>query len=128
MISDTSNYLFFYGSLKQAYPTQDQLGIRTAIRFVSEVQTQGDLYDLGAYPAMVHGDGIVYGELYELADEQALPILDEYEGFDPDAPASSLYVRELLACGERLAWVYIFQGDLLLEERLVTGIWPKELA
>jgi len=37
-----------------------------------------DLFDLGSYPAMTEGEGVVHGELYEVEDA-LLPRLDAYE-------------------------------------------------
>ncbi len=125
MNSGPFTYLFFYGSLKKAFSIQDQLGIRGALSFVEEASIAGQLYDLGPYPALVKGTGTVYGELFALRDEKVLTILDEYEGFDPDSPKTSFYIRELASCGERSVWIYVFQGDLRFAERLEEGIWPK---
>lgn len=118
-------YLFFYGSLKKDFPIQDQLGISASLSFVEYGQLAGTLYDLGDYPALVAGTDKVQGEIFAIWDEAVLRQLDEYEGYDPLSPETSLYVRELASCGERLVWVYIYQGDLRFAERLVAGFWPS---
>jgi len=125
MSSPPIGYLFCYGSLKRAFNTQDKLGIRQSLTFVAYCNMPGQLFDLGPYPAMIHGPGIVYGELFEFHDKEVLTVLDQYEGYQPDDPAASLYIRELGSCGERSVWVYYYQREVRFAERLVEGIWPK---
>lgn len=77
------------------------------------------LYDLGEYPAAVFGGNTqIVGEVLELPDDAGtLAALDEYEGFDPDDPQGSLYlrVRRLvrLSGGRSLScWSYAYNGDV----------------
>ena len=79
------------------------------------------MYDLGGYPGAVlqdgEGDTAIVGEVLELPDEADLiRRLDEYEGFDPDRPEASLYVRVerpvVMAGGGRVvASVYEYRGE-----------------
>ena len=50
------------------------------------------LVDLGAFPALIPGDGIVEGVVLEL-DTEAMVITDRLEGFHPDR-SHSLYLRK----------------------------------
>lgn len=56
----------------------------------------GQLFDLGPYPALVAGDGVVAGELWLLDESnlaETLQVLDEIEGYvGPSGP--NLYLRE----------------------------------
>ena len=68
-----------------------------------------DMYDVGWYPAIVDGDNLIIGELYQvpLSDMQSIDML-EGEG--------SLYVKkcETVTCAdgnETLAYVYVYLGD-----------------
>lgn len=54
-----------------------------------------DLFDLGEYPAMVSGKGWVAGEVYEVNDD-ILSQLDRAEGFLPENPDHSLYIRRMV--------------------------------
>jgi gamma-glutamylcyclotransferase (GGCT)/AIG2-like uncharacterized protein YtfP len=83
-------------------------------RFVCAGCARGTLYDLGAFPGMKEGDNgsTVQGELYELLDPQTFfDTLDLIEGYWPEQPERSLYVRRLVTVstsqGEQTAWVYI---------------------
>ena len=58
----------------------------------------GLLYDLGPYPAVVHGAGKVWGEVFEV-DATVLAALDAIEAFYPDAPADKSGLTEQAESG-----------------------------
>jgi gamma-glutamylcyclotransferase (GGCT)/AIG2-like uncharacterized protein YtfP len=70
--------LFVYGTLKRGYglnrylKTSDFLGVEVVEGFT--------LYSNGGFPYMVKGDGVVYGEVYEVSDKDVMDILDVIEG------------------------------------------------
>ena len=68
------------------------------------------MYDLGDYPALVEGDGVARGELFEIEDGSVLAALDAFEGCDPMDPALSLFARCMtdLLNGGGNAWVYFY--------------------
>ena len=81
----------------------------------------GRLFDTGSYPAAIPAASPserVHGELYEIAPAQApelLALLDRYEGYLPDTPGRSLFLRQrtLVARKDRepvRAWVYVYNG------------------
>ena len=86
----------------------------------------GVLVDLGAYPALVPGDGIVKGVILQMKLE-ALKITDRIEGYHPDRHRC-LYVREevFVRCEdgqEAVAWTYLFANSAGVADcpRLVVG-------
>ncbi|NON61172.1 gamma-glutamylcyclotransferase [Acidianus sp. RZ1] len=82
-------YIFVYGSLRYGYELHHLLKDK---RLVGLGFIEGyKMLDLGNYPGIVRGDGIVWGEVYDI-DEQLLMLLDEVEDYrgKPD----DLYVRE----------------------------------
>jgi gamma-glutamylcyclotransferase (GGCT)/AIG2-like uncharacterized protein YtfP len=82
-------YIFVYGSLRFGFELNHFL---KNSRFVGLAFTEGfKMYDLGAYPGVVKGDGVIYGEVYEI-DDELLRKLDEVE--DYTGSPSDLYVRE----------------------------------
>ncbi|RZU98749.1 gamma-glutamylcyclotransferase family protein [Spiribacter vilamensis] len=83
--------LFIYGLLRPGFEGAKLLG---NARSLGEATTQGWLYDLGGYPGLVAGDGIVHGEVCEV-DDARLPEIDAFEQYDPADPAGSLYVRDV---------------------------------
>lgn len=109
-------------------------------RRVGTCRIRGRLVDLGDYPGLVLADdGSVMAELYELpfggAGSQelrdlrsALAAIDEFEGFDPNDPEGSEYVRRYVALehpANEAAWVYVLNKAPRRAEPLKTGDWAK---
>lgn len=68
-------------------------------RFVGVAQVPGRLVDVGRYPGLLHGEGQVTGEVYEV-DDAHLARLDAVEDMVPGDRAASQYWREeLTVCG-----------------------------
>jgi len=93
----------------------------------------GLLYDLGPYPAVVHGAGNVRGEVFEV-DATVLAVLDEIEAFYPDAPEDkSEYLREEVVVqmdGAEVtlsAWFYRFNQSIAGKHRIEHGDYLRFL-
>ena len=127
--------LFVYGSLKPGFSNYALIE-----RFVHDARSgriRGILADLGSFPALIPGDGLVEGVVLEL-DQAALAITDRIEGYAPKRD-TCLYWRkqvvlELDDGGQVTAWVYEFaepqriSGHPRLVAREIGGIpvhaWP----
>jgi len=83
--------LFIYGTLRSGQPHAPRLGGAEALGLATVV---GELRNLGDYPGLEDGTGIVHGELLRIP-EAALSRIDELEGYDPDDPEGSLFRREM---------------------------------
>ncbi|WP_424160298.1 gamma-glutamylcyclotransferase family protein [Thermocrinis sp.] len=116
---NTKTYLFVYGTLKRG-GTRNWL--LEGFPFLGRAKAKGFvLYDLGPFPAMVPGAGLVYGEVYEVSEE-ILRDLDWIEG------VPILYRRELIDVvfedGFSLkAWAYIYNGNVKGFPRIEDGEW-----
>jgi gamma-glutamylcyclotransferase (GGCT)/AIG2-like uncharacterized protein YtfP len=102
--------LFAYGTLR---PGQSNFGRIAEFVVAHEPATiEGELVDLGAYPALIEGDGIVEGDLLTM-QLKALDITDRIEGYQPER-SGSFYVRRkvtvtlLKARATVHAWTYFF--------------------
>lgn len=85
--------LFVYGTLLRGMPAHSLLADRT--QFVARGSIQGQLYDVGPYPAATGGAGRVYGEVYEINDPELWDELDDYE--EPSENAEEpLYRRSIV--------------------------------
>jgi gamma-glutamylcyclotransferase (GGCT)/AIG2-like uncharacterized protein YtfP len=119
MRSGKAHYLFVYGTLKRG---GSRRWILQDFPFLGRAKAKGFvLYDLGPYPAMVPGDGLVYGEVYEVSEE-AIKALDFVEG------VPVLYRRELIDVvfenGVSLkAWAYIYNNPVKGYPRIESGEW-----
>lgn len=122
----SSRLLATYGTLMRAFDGPARLGIEEELSYVGDARWGGRLYDLGRFPGAVPGDGEVHGELVRLSSPSVWAVLDDYEGYDPDAPAASLFVRrrvQLRRPGDREAWVYWFNDDPTGAPRVRSGDW-----
>ena len=74
-----------------------------------------DMYNVGCYPAIIPGDGLVIGELYRVPVED-MPAIDDLEG------EGSLYEKrcEWVTCKgqSHLAYVYVYLRDCTCLERI----------
>lgn len=104
--------------------------------FVGDASVPGALYDTGRFPAYLpHSDpdARVYGELWALRQESAdslLSMLDQYEGFAPDARFGSLFLRVRVVVqfgdgSEREAWMYRYNHHTEPESRVLSGDWMR---
>ncbi len=114
------HYLFVYGTLRREaqFPLEKYLG--KWVIFIGRGTCQGILIDLGSYPGVIPShrktDRVV-GELYRLLEpENVLARLDYYEGFRPNHPQQSEYIRRQIPVrledGSTLdAWIYFYNGQ-----------------
>lgn len=82
--------LFVYGTLLKGLERESVL---SESRYLGTVVIQARMYDLGSYPGIIDGEGQVIGEIYEI-DQDTLNKLDEVEGYLPDEPKDSKYIRK----------------------------------
>lgn len=109
--------IFVYGTLKRGELNHGL--VAPFARSISGAWTEGDLFDVGLFPAMVAGTGQVRGEVVRLdpADvEEVVTLLDLLEDCRPDDPAGSLYLRRIVEVvtddGEReRAYAYFYNRE-----------------
>ena len=109
----------------------EQAGVAESLRYVGPCVAQGQLFDLGEYPGLRPGTGLVVGEIHALLDERAIAALDHFEGFDPRRPRDSLYVRQRIALIEPAgaeAWIYVYNGVPDVSQRIESGDWRAHWA
>ena len=128
------DFFAVYGSLMSGLSGSWAQLIAQGLVRVGPCRIPGVLYDLGAYPGLVHGEGndgeTVAGELYRVVRPEVFDQLDEYEDFHPERPEASLYLRERVALPVPpvQAWVYIYAGSVVEAQRVAGGDWRQRLA
>ena len=130
MIPPDPSLIAFYGSLMRGLGPLESSGFANRLRFVGPCLVEGELFDLGPYPALRPGRGRVRAELHEIRDPGLLEELDEFEGTDRAHPERSLYNRErvdLIAPPGVEAWCYIYAGIPAAESRIEDGDWRAHL-
>jgi len=128
-------HVFFYGTLMTPFNRPGRQRVDASLTFAGRGRIQAALFDLGIYPAAVptEDDSQVRGEVYAVADAAAvLPALDEIEGFRPEEPARSLYVRvqrDVWMDDGRVqpAWVYFYNAPLGQARRIESGDYLEHL-
>lgn len=95
----------------------------------------GRLYDLGSYPGAVYEARAairVHGDILHLPHpERVLPLLDEYEGYSPNRPRSSLFVRQRVEVeseqGPVRCWVYLYNRPVGQSHLVLSGDYAEYL-
>lgn len=121
--------VFVYGTLRRGFTNHGRDVLTLHGRFLSEATVEGELYDLGSFPALVVEEdpsSRVHGEVYELTREPARAIerLDRYEGArGPDPlPYDRTARRVTLSDGTEVeAWTYVWTGELEQGQRVPSG-------
>jgi gamma-glutamylcyclotransferase (GGCT)/AIG2-like uncharacterized protein YtfP len=120
--------VFFYGTLMAGFDRRRRAGIDDKLRYIGRGAIHGALFDLGLYPAAVPApDGHVWGEVYEITEPAAvLAALDEIEGYRPEDPERSLYLRAqadavLPDSTIARAWVYFYNAPLGRAHQIASG-------
>jgi len=123
--------LALYGSLMRGLGAMDELAVVDRLRFVAPCKIAGQLFDLGAFPGMREGAGIVKGEVFAVLDPNVIEVLDDFENFLPDEPDESHYVRKrvrLIEPGATAAWVYAYNRVPPRNRLIDAGDWRAHLA
>ncbi len=117
-MSDQLQNLFVYGTLMPGYGNHQR--IIDHVHSATPATIQSILVDLGAFPALLHGEGIVRGMLLTV-DAEAIRITDFIEGFHPDG-GHSLYIREKIQVNledgtTTMAWTYFLADHDQINEQ-----------
>lgn len=123
-----TDLVFFYGTLMTGFDRRRRAGIDHQLEFIGRGSIRAALFDLGLFPAAIPAaDGVVRGEVYRMRHPGVvLAALDEIEGYRPDDPDHSLYVRgeatvTLDDGRQETAWVYFYNAPLGQAPRILSG-------
>ena len=101
--------LFIYGTLMPGLRLQAEMH---GAERLGPARVPGRLVDVGRYPGLLHGDGLVTGEVYRVSDAQ-LARLDAVEDMVVGDRAASQYWRERVqvrdgALAGQQVWTYVY--------------------
>src|SRR5437870_10000377 len=113
-----SELVFLYGTLIPGQEPAEMTPVVTRLRRIGAARVTGRLYDFGEYPGAILDDSSgssIAGQVFEVPDKDLLTSLDDYERFDPEDRAGSLFVRVrcpvTLADGRKLeGWICVYVG------------------
>lgn len=118
--------IFVYGTLQPGGAGFVELGLEDRVACLGAAFVRGALYHLGDYPgAILHGDGLIRGQLLKPLDDGVLPLLDAYELYCPDDPDGSEYIRQvtlLVGCDAR-CWIYVYNCTVTDAPVISSGQW-----
>lgn len=122
------SYVLLYGTLIAGEAGHQALGLSRRLTPLGVRTVPGLLFDLGAYPGLVPGDGVVTAELYRIDDPAVLADLDAFEGCDDGDPEATGFRRVrvpvALETGEvAQAWIYVYRGSLSDASMIPSGSW-----
>ena len=129
----SGDLFFFYGLLKNgASGMPAHIDLEAGGAFLRPATMRGALYDLGGFPGVVKGTGLVQGLLYRLDDVSLAGPLDAFEDVVPGDPAASLYLRvrrDVLDVGGKpmgeTAWVYWYNRPVDGRRLIPDGNWSR---
>ncbi|HKJ95286.1 MAG TPA: gamma-glutamylcyclotransferase family protein [Gammaproteobacteria bacterium] len=136
------DYLLLYGTLSSDAPKHQAFGLDRRLKRIGYRDINGQLYDMGDYPALVPGDGVVRMELFRIRDLAVLEELDEYEEYDRTRLKQSAYRRTTVriprfrnALLQRMAaprvvdaWIYVYNQPVGRAERVRHPSWQAHRA
>ena len=130
------DHVFFYGTLMAPFNRPGRQRITPNLTSKGRGSIHAALFDLGIYPAAIPVDdsSLVWGEIYETRDAAAvLAVLDEIEGYRPNEPDRSLYMRVLTAVTledghTESAWTYFYNAPLGRAQRITSGDYLEHLS
>jgi len=123
------SHIAFYGTLMSCFDTLEELDVRHLLRLVGPCAIGGRLFDLGDWPTLQPGGGVVAGEVFEVLDESVFAKLDPFEDYDPLAPLRSSYMRSAvwLLRPQLRAWLYVTNVPVAPEREIPGGSWTQWL-
>lgn len=120
MKNQTENRLFVYGTLHPNRVPRELSALVSRFHSLGKGSVRGHLYDFGRYPGVILDDNgsSISGEVFLLPpDTDIFQRLDDYEGYLPEDPDRSLFLRQEVTVamenGSPLpAWIYLYNGPL----------------
>ena len=122
-----TDLVFFYGTLMSGFKRPGRQRLDAKLTPIGRGSIHAALYDVGLYPAAVPAsDASVQGEIHRMSDDSVLHELDEIEGFRPEQPDASLYLRletpvTLTDGRTATAWTYFYNAPLGNAPRIESG-------
>lgn len=100
--------------------------------FVNEGQFQGKLYQIDWYPGVIESPistDCVFGEVFRIyAPHILLPLLDQFEGYDPTHPTKGEYIRCIrpILTGAQIPFlcqIYLYNWPIKDAELIPSGVF-----
>ncbi len=120
------DYVFAYGTLMKGMVRANEM--QEGSEFYCKGSTKGLLYDIGDYPGMALGDGVVHGEVYKASDMfQFIQRLDWIEGCGGGDPLFDRAIQEINTENGKV-WAYVYHYARCLDSfvQIESGNWKSQ--
>ena len=120
------DYVFVYGSLMKGMTRHREM--ENGSNFYCKGSVKGHLYEMGDYPGMIPGDGVILGEVYKADDMfQMIQRLDWIEGTGGENPLFTRSIQEV-ETDEGAIWAYVYHYGQSLDpfEQIKSGNWKNK--
>jgi gamma-glutamylcyclotransferase (GGCT)/AIG2-like uncharacterized protein YtfP len=119
------DYVFVYGTLMKGMIREREM--KDGSNFYCQGSAKGLLYDIGDYPGMAHGEGIVHGEVYKASDMfELIQRLDWIEGCGGNDPLFDRTIQEIdTEKGKVWAYVYHYARPVESYSQIQSGDWKS---
>ena len=113
--------MFVYGTLRKQECREKIMN--EISYYLKNITIRAKMYDIGAFPAIVLDEGIVYGEIHKIKKEpNSFHMLDLVEGFT-EYGKSALYHRILINSSQGVCWTYVWNGTTENYKVIQSGNW-----
>ncbi|HEX8522672.1 MAG TPA: gamma-glutamylcyclotransferase family protein [Tepidisphaeraceae bacterium] len=122
-----NDLLFAYGTLIPGCEPAAMRSACSALEVLQDATVTGTLYDLGRFPGVVLGEGLVRGTLLRVPSD-LWTVLDRYEAcpgpdcedglFSRVRTQATLADRSLIDC-----WIYVYNRSLASAAVVASGSW-----
>jgi gamma-glutamylcyclotransferase (GGCT)/AIG2-like uncharacterized protein YtfP len=128
-------HLFVYGTLLQSENTFGHY-VQNHSKYLTKGRFEGRLFNIGEYPGAVQepgSDSFVLGSIVLLKHpEEALNLMDAYEGFGAEQPQPNEFVRSEIEIdsefGTIRCWTYLYNHPVEQFYQIKNGDYLKFLA
>jgi pyruvate carboxylase len=130
---NVEEYLFVYGTLRRDCGNDLHRLIARNSDYIGMATYQGQMYQVADYPGIIPSSDAkdqVVGELYLLSNTiKLLNVLDEYEEYNTEKPADSIFVREQVKVSlkgkEIKTYAYLYNKKIDPKTRIASGDYVK---
>jgi gamma-glutamylcyclotransferase (GGCT)/AIG2-like uncharacterized protein YtfP len=131
-------HLFVYGTLLSGAANLMAEYLEGKGQWLGPATMPGKLYAVNFFPGAIYEPGaetLIQGEVMQLSGSpgQTFRVLDEYEGYQPQQPETSLFVRKAVEVirqnGQTLScWCYLYNRPVARLPRIESGNYLRHLA
>jgi len=121
-------HVLVYGTLRPGHGAYQAFDLAHQSEHLQTVRVEGTMYDLGSFPGVKldgNPDGFVC-DLLKITNPDVLRRLDAYEGYRPDFPNNSLYLRQTVEVADiGAAYIYEYNDSVGARPRVSSGDWTQ---